>query len=206
MILEKIKNSRVVPVIAIEEAESILPLCEALQAGGLEAAEITFRTAAAPEAIALVARHYPDFLLGAGTVTRKEEVDTAVEAGAAFAVAPGLNPSIVTYAKEKGLPFFPGVCTPSDIEKGLQLGCETLKFFPAGAAGGLPMLKALYGPYAHRGISFIPTGGITAENMNDYLSHPSVLAVGGTWIATKGQIAEGDWEGIQSRAQKARES
>lgn len=163
-IQDKIKEARIVPVIAIEKAEDILPLCEALGEGGLPVAEITFRTEAGRKALALARKHFPDFLIGAGTVTQIEELEAAVEAGASFAVAPGLNPTIVTRAKELGLPIFPGVCTPSDIELALTLDAKLLKFFPAEAAGGIPMLKALYGPYKHRGISFMPTGGVNLCN------------------------------------------
>ena len=139
---------------------------------------------------------FPEFMLGAGTVTTFEEVEAAKEAGAQFAVAPGCNPKIVKRARELDLPFFPGVCTASDIESALDCGCETLKFFPAEAAGGTKMIKALYAPYKHRGIRFIPTGGVTADNLTDYLSQPGVLAIGGSWIVAKDLLGAKNWDKV----------
>lgn len=195
-IVDQIAKGRLVPVIALENAEDAVPLCQALEAGGLTVAEITFRTAAARDALATVAKEFPQFTLGAGTVTTVEELKAASDAGARFAVAPGLNPRIVKLAKDLGMDFFPGVMTPSDIEAALELGCTVLKYFPAEAAGGLKMLKALYAPYKHRGVRFIPTGGINAENMIQYLETPSVVAVGGSWIVAKDLIAAKDWARI----------
>jgi len=203
MIVERIEKSRIVPVIALENARDAIPLCEALKEGGLEVAEITFRTAAAREAIRAVAKEFPGFALGAGTVTTLEELEAAVEAGAQFAVAPGLNPRIVQRAQQRGLPFFPGVCTPSDIEAALECGCRILKFFPAEAMGGVRTLKALYAPYSHRGVRFIPTGGVTAENLREYLSAPGVLAVGGSWLVDKTLIKAADWLKIAQLAREA---
>lgn len=196
MIVENMEKCKIVPVIALDEAQDAVPLCKALKAGGLEVAEITFRTAAAREALQIVKAEFPEFMLGAGTVTTLEEVEAAKECGAQFAVAPGFNPKIVKAAQEVGLPFFPGVATPSEIEAALEYGCQIMKYFPAGAMGGIKMLKALYGPYSHRGIRFIPTGGVTADNLGDYLAEPSVLAVGGTWIAAKSLLKEKDWEQV----------
>ena len=144
-IQQRIQTARIIPVIALDDAADAVPLCQALRAGGLKVAEITFRTAAAAEAIRIVSREFPEFVLGAGTVTRIEEVDTAREAGAGFAVAPGCNPRIVRRAQEVGLEFFPGVCTPSDIEQALELGCTLLKYFPAGTMGGLKTIQTLHG-------------------------------------------------------------
>lgn len=194
----------VVPVVAIEDAADAVPLADALSAGGLPVAEITFRTAAAPEVMRILHGERPDMLVGAGTVLTPAQAEQARECGASFAVAPGFNPEVVRTAQKLGLPFFPGVMTPSDIEGALSLGCATLKFFPAGAAGGVKLLKALAAPYAHLGVGFMPTGGVTAENLADYLSVKSVLAVGGTWIATTEAIREGDWAGITARAAEAR--
>jgi len=202
-IVERIKTAGIVPVIALENAEDAAPLCEALQAGGLEVAEITFRTKAAAEAIAIVAKDFPTFALGAGTVTTLDEVEAAGRAGAQFAVAPGLNPKIVKRAQQLELPFFPGVCTPSEIEAALDLGCTMLKFFPAGAMGGPSYLKSLSAPYLHRGVSFIPTGGVTAANMIDYLEMPQVAAVGGSWLVAKKLIAAKDWSAISQLAAEA---
>ena len=178
-------------------------MCEALQAGGLQVAEITFRTKAAPEAIRLASEAFPDFLIGAGTVTRIEELEQAQDVGAQFAVAPGVNPIILEHAQHIGLDFFPGVCTPSDVEAALQCGVNFLKFFPAEAAGGLKMLSALYGPYAHRVEGFMPTGGVNLGNLNDYLAHPAVACVGGTWIVPKNLLAEGNWDEIERLTREA---
>ncbi len=202
-IVARLAAAKVVPVVALERAEDAVPMCEALQAGGLEVAEITFRTKAAPEAIRLACEAFPDFLIGAGTVTRIEELEQAQAVGAQFAVAPGVNPIILDRAQAIGLDFFPGVCTPSDIELALQHDASFLKFFPAEAAGGLTMLGALYGPYAHRVEGFMPTGGITRDNLQDYLAHPAVACVGGTWIVSKALLAEQNWGEIERLAREA---
>ncbi|HNT36115.1 MAG TPA: bifunctional 4-hydroxy-2-oxoglutarate aldolase/2-dehydro-3-deoxy-phosphogluconate aldolase [bacterium] len=203
MITDRIEKSRIIPVIALEKAEDAIPLCKALGAGGLHVAEITFRTAAARDALKIVSQEFPEFALGAGTVTTLEEVETAVNCGAQFAVAPGLNPRVVKKAQELGLPFFPGVCTPTDIEMALECGCQTLKYFPAGEMGGISMLKALYGPYRHKGVRFIPTGGVSVTNLADYIKEPSVVAVGGTWIASAGLIKAKNWDEISNLARSA---
>lgn len=195
-ITDSIRARRIVPVIALERADQTVPLLTALAAGGLEVAEITFRTAAAREAIAIAAKEFPRFALGAGTVTTPAEVEAAVTAGARFAVAPGCNPTIIKAAQAAGLPFFPGVCTPSDVERALEQGCTTLKFFPAAQAGGTAMIKALYAPYQHRGIQFIPTGGIEKATMPEYLATPGVLAIGGSWIVANSLIKAGNWAEI----------
>ena len=193
MIIERIEKGKIIPVIALEDAGDAVALCTALRDGGLEVAEITFRTAAAPDAIRAVASEFPEFALGAGTVTTLEEVDAAKEAGAQFAVAPGLNPDIVERAQEIGLPFFPGVATPSEVECALSLDCQLLKFFPAGDMGGVKMIKSLYGPYVHRGVRFIPTGGVSASNLKEYLNAPGVVAIGGSWIVDKQLLKDKNW-------------
>ena len=196
MIVERIQKGKIIPVIAIDNAEDAVPLCKALKAGGLEVAEVTFRTPAAREAIKIVATQFPEFALGAGTVTTLDELKAAKEAGAQFAVAPGLNPKIVKAAQEMDLPFFPGIATPSDIEAALDLGVTLLKFFPAGNMGGTKMIKALSGPYAHRGVQFVPTGGISADNVIEYLSMPTVAAVGGSWIVAKDLLKAQQWDKV----------
>lgn len=200
---DRLAAARIIPVIAIQNAEDVVPLLNALKEGGLRAAEITFRTQSGREGIRIAASEFPDFLIGAGTVTMFDEVEAARDAGAHFAVAPGTNPNVLSRAKEVGLPFFPGVMTPSDIETALDSGCPTLKFFPAEAAGGVAMLNALYAPYKHRGVRFIPTGGITAANVAAYLAHPSVLAVGGTWMVAPGLIARRNWAAVTALAREA---
>jgi 2-dehydro-3-deoxyphosphogluconate aldolase/(4S)-4-hydroxy-2-oxoglutarate aldolase len=193
---------RVVPVLSVESVDAALPLADALIAGGLPVAEITFRTSAAAEVIRLLHRERPDVLVGAGTVTQPEQARAAKECGAAFAVAPGFNPKVVRAAQEIGLPFTPGVMTPTDVEAALDAGAKVLKFFPAGAAGGVKMLSSLSAPYAHLGVRFIPTGGVSLENVKDYLRERAVLAVGGTWLATKEDISAGRWEKIAERCRK----
>jgi 2-dehydro-3-deoxyphosphogluconate aldolase/(4S)-4-hydroxy-2-oxoglutarate aldolase len=202
-IVARIEKGGVIPVIALDNAADAVPLCRALAAGGLQVAEITFRTAAAREALSLVAGEFPDFALGAGTVTRVEEVEAAKSAGAQFAVAPGFNPTIVRKAHELDLPFFPGVCTPSDIEAALECGCEILKFFPAEQCGGLKMIQALYGPYKHRGVRFVPTGGVDADNLAEYLAHPAVIAVGGSWLVAAPLIKAKSWDEITRLTREA---
>ncbi len=202
-VLDRVKQYGVVPVIAIESVEMARPLAKALIEGGLPIAEITFRTAAAAEVMQVMTSEFPDLLLGAGTVLTVENVERAVAAGAKFAVAPGLNPAIVKKAAELGLPFMPGVATPSDIEAGLALGCKVLKFFPAGDLGGTKMLTSLSGPYKHTGVRFIPTGGVKPENLAEYLSVETVVACGGTWLAKKDTMAAGDWSAIAEACRKA---
>ena len=202
---EQIEGFGVIPVIAIESTALALPLADALIQGDLPAAEITFRTHAAGEVIKKLKRERPQLLLGAGTILSIDNLIQAKECGAEFGVAPGLNPEIVEKAQEIGFPFFPGVMTPSEIEKGLSLGIKLMKYFPSEASGGLKMLKAVSGPFAHLGVRFIPTGGINMDNLGDYLEHKSVLAVGGTWIASKDMISAQKWDAIKKNARAATE-
>ena len=205
-VLERIAHLGVVPVIAIDAADAAIPLADALLEGGLPVVEITFRTAAAAEAIEIISRQRPDLLVGAGTVLTLENLEAAQAAGAQFGVAPGLNPRIVARAQQLGMPFVPGVATPSDVEEALTLGCSLLKFFPAEALGGIAMLKALAAPYRHTGVRFVPTGGINAGNLESYLRLDTVAAVGGTWIAKKDDLAAGDWQQVRQRCQSAVQS
>jgi len=190
----------VVPVIAIESPDMSLPLADALIEGGLPVAEITFRTAAAAEVIKKLKKERPQLFLGAGTILSVENLVQAKEAGAAFGVAPGLNPQIVKKAVDIGFPFFPGVMTPSEIDQGLSYGIKVLKFFPSEASGGTSMLKAVSAPFGHLGVRFIPTGGINSKNLEDYLKMPQVIACGGTWIAKKDVISAGNWDEIRKNA------
>lgn len=193
----------VVPVIAIDSVAAAIPLADALLAGGLPVAEITFRTAAAAEVLRTLKRERPRLLLGAGTVLTVEQAQLAKECGATFALAPGFNRAVVEAALLLNLPFAPGVMTPSEIEGALGLGLKVLKFFPAGDAGGPRMLNSLSGPYAHTGVRFIPTGGVSPDNLKDYLQVKTVLAVGGTWIARREDIAAGNWDRIRDNCRKA---
>lgn len=204
-ILNRVADLGVVPVIAIEKVEAAIPLADALLQGGLPMVEITFRTAAAAEVIRKISQERPQLVVGAGTVLTAANLDAAKACGAAFAVAPGLNPQIVKQAQELGMPFVPGVATPTDIEQGLALGCELLKFFPAEALGGVAMIEALSAPYKHTGIRFIPTGGVNSGNLESYLKLDTVAAVGGTWIAKKEDIATGKWGDIRNRCKAALE-
>ncbi len=194
---------RIVPVVVVDRAEQAEPLAEALLRGGLAVMEITFRTAAAAEAIRRIAARYPEVCVGAGTLLTAEQIARAADAGASFGVAPGFNPANVKRARELGLPFVPGVMTPSEIEAAMALGLQTLKFFPAEAAGGVAMLKALAGPYAHTGVKFVPTGGISARNMAGYLALPVVAAIGGSWMVEKTLVTEARWDEVARLTREA---
>jgi 2-dehydro-3-deoxyphosphogluconate aldolase/(4S)-4-hydroxy-2-oxoglutarate aldolase len=204
-IFSRIAQLGIVPVIAIENADAAIPLADAFIEGGLPVVEITFRTAAAAEVIRKMARERPQLIVGAGTVLTLANLEAAKASGAAFAVAPGLNPQTVMQAQAMGLPFMPGVATPSDIELGLSLGCKLLKFFPAEANGGVNMIEALSAPYKHAGVRFMPTGGVNPANLESYLKLDTVAAVGGTWIAKKEDLAHGKWDDIRKRCKAALE-
>ncbi len=201
--LERILSKRIVPVVVLDRVESAEPLAEALLAGGLDIMEITFRTAAAEESIKRIAARFPEILLGAGTLLERDQVKRAKDAGAVFGLAPGLNPNTIAAANEIGLQFSPGVMTPSDVEQALSLGCKLLKFFPAEMAGGVPMLKALAGPYGHTGLKFIPTGGVSPENLAAYLKLPVVAAIGGSWMVDKQLVNDGKWSEITRLTREA---
>lgn len=200
-VLKKISAIGIVPVIKIEDTEKAVPLAKALCEGGLPCAEITFRAAGAEIAINSIAEAVPEMLVGAGTVLTTEQVDRAVAAGAKFIVSPGLNPKVVKYCVDKGIPVTPGCANPSDIEQAIELGLEVVKFFPAEAAGGIAMIKAMSAPYGN--IKFMPTGGINAKNLNDYLSFPKILACGGSWMVKEDLIKAGDFEKITVLAREA---
>lgn len=203
MILDRILAKRIVPVVVLDSADHASPLAEALLAGGLDIMEITFRTAAAEESIRRIATSHPQVLLGAGTLLTPDQVRRARDAGAEFGLAPGLNPDVVSAAKSCGLTFSPGVMTPSEVERALSLGCSLLKFFPAGAAGGVNMLKSLAGPYAHTGVKFIPTGGVNSANAGEYLALPVVAAIGGSWMVDPSLVRAGKWEEITRLTREA---
>jgi len=201
--IEKLTKHPVIPVIVIEDENDAEPLAEALLEGGLDVIEVTCRTAAAPAALARIIRSFPQMLVGAGTVITREQAQRCVDLGVSFAVAPGFNPETVRLFQENEVLFIPGVLSPSEIESAFGLGCTLLKFFPAGAAGGPKMLRALAGPYASLGVRFCPTGGVNVDNMNEYLSLPEVFAIGGSWIASKRQIAEKQWSAITQQTREA---
>ena len=201
--LEELLKRPIIPVIVIDDPEAAVPLAGALLEGGIDVIEITFRTAAAAESITRIRTALPDMLVGAGTVLTAEQADRAIDAGAGFGLAPGFNSEVVVHFNGRGGHFIPGVMTPSDIERALDVDCTLMKFFPAGPAGGIPMLQALAGPYAGHGVRFCPTGGITPANMADYLALDIVFAVGGSWLATKEQIADRDWSSITRQARDA---
>jgi 2-dehydro-3-deoxyphosphogluconate aldolase/(4S)-4-hydroxy-2-oxoglutarate aldolase len=163
---------------------------------GLPAAEITFRTAAAEAVIKEAAKNFPQLYLGAGTILNTRDLDRAFNAGASFAVAPGFNPTVVKAAVANNYAFAPGVCTPSEVEQAMELGCRFLKFFPAEAAGGVKMIKSLIAPYKHLGVRFMPTGGITVDNAMDYLAVPEIVAVGGTWLGKAADLKAGNFDAI----------
>jgi len=191
---------RIIPVVAIHNAKDADPLADALIAGGLPSAEITFRTEAAEAAIKAMARR-GDITVGAGTVLTVEQAQKAIDAGAGFVVAPGLNPKVVRFCLDNDIPVTPGVATPTDIETAMNLGLEILKFFPAEAFGGLKTLKAMSAPY--QAVKFIPTGGLNAQNVVDYLKFPKVAAVGGSWIVKSDAIAGGEFDKITQLTREA---
>lgn len=191
----------ILPVLKLDREEDALPVCQALIRGGLPCVEVTFRTAAARGAIAKLAKECPEMLVGAGTVLTTGQVDEAVSAGARFIVTPGLNPMIVRYCQAKGIPIIPGINDPTGIEQAMVMGLDVVKFFPAQQSGGIEMIKAMGAPYIH--ISFLPTGGINYDNMNDYLTNKRVVAVGGSWVVNENMINSGDFDGIARTARAA---
>lgn len=194
----------IIAVVTIDNTSHAVPLARTLLEAGIGAIELTLRTPVALDALAAIRQECPDMCVGLGTVLSPEQVMKAVEGDAAFAVAPGLNPRVVEAAREAGLPFAPGIVTPSDIESAVALGCRTLKFFPAEPSGGIGYLKSMAAPYAHLGLRYIPLGGLNVENFTDYLSLDLVPAVGGSWIAPPTLIGSEDWEAIRANAQAAR--
>lgn len=200
-VLEKIQKMGIVPVVKIDDVKDAIPLAKALCDGGLPCAEVTFRTEAAEGAIKAMSEAYPNMLIGAGTVLTTEQVDKAVAAGATFIVSPGLNPKVVRYCVEKNIPITPGCANPSDIEAAIELGLDVVKFFPAEAAGGLAMIKAMSAPYVK--MKFMPTGGINADNINSYLDFSKIIACGGSWMVKDALIKEGAFDKITELTRQA---
>lgn len=191
----------VVPVVVLEDAKNALPLAKALTEGGLPCAEVTFRTDAAEESIRLMCSEYPDMAVGAGTVLTVRQIDRAVAAGAKFIVSPGFDPDIVDYCLKKDIPVFPGCATPSEVAQAAKRGMKLVKFFPAEQAGGIAMIKALAAPYTM--MKFMPTGGISAKNLKDYLSFDRVLCCGGSWMVKGNLIQDGDFNKIRELTEEA---
>lgn len=202
-LFDRIGAIGVVPVIAIEDAAHAIPLADALLQGGLPVAEITFRTKAAADVMARLRDQRPDLLVGAGTILDSASLAAAQAAGAAFGLAPGYDATILAEAQQIGLPFAPGIMTPSELGAAIKQGAHLCKFFPAGIAGGPKALAGIAAPFAHLAPRFIPTGGVTVETIADWLAVSAVLAVGGTWIATTADIAAGRWRAITDKARAA---
>lgn len=200
-VLEKLHEIGIVPVVVLEDAKDAKPLAQALCDGGLPCAEVTFRTAAAEECIRIMSQEFPDMLIGAGTVLTCEQVDRAVAAGAKFIVSPGINPKVVKYCVEKGIPITPGCITPSEVEIAIENGLEVVKFFPAEQAGGLAMIKAMAAPYV--GMKFMPTGGISAKNVKEYLAYDRIIACGGSWMVKGDLVKAGNFEKITELTKEA---
>jgi 2-dehydro-3-deoxyphosphogluconate aldolase/(4S)-4-hydroxy-2-oxoglutarate aldolase len=200
---EAILRQRLVCVAVIDKADDAVPLAEALIAGGLNCIEVTFRTTGAAESISRIRNALPSAIVGAGTLLTADNVKAAVDAGAQFGVSPGLSETVSKAAHDAKLPLFPGVVTPGEIMRALDLGWQHLKFFPAETFGGVNALKALAGPFGHTGVKFVPTGGITATSLPNYLAVPQVAAVGGSWMAEKKLIAEKNWKQITALTAEA---
>ena len=203
MNVDSVLKQQLICVAVIHELDQAAPLAEALLAGGLQVMEVTFRTAAAAESIRQIRQRFPEMRVGAGTLLATDQVQHAVDSGAQFGVSPGLTESVLNAARQHRLPFFPGVATATEIGCALELGCKHLKFFPAEAAGGAVMVKALAAPFAHTGVNFIPTGGITAAALPNYLAIPQVAAIGGSWMADKKLLTEKAWGKITSLTAEA---
>ncbi len=199
--LKKISGYGLVPVIKIDRADDAVPLCRALMEGGLPVAEITFRTDAAEESIKRVAKAFPDILLGAGTILDVEQAKRAVNAGAAYIISPGFSRKVVEYCVKKDIALTPGAVTPTEIQYLIEYGLDVVKFFPAEQAGGLPMIKALSAPFPQ--MQFMPTGGINAKNVLDYLAFKKVAACGGSWMVKPELISEGKFDTIRDLVKEA---
>ena len=201
-VLDRLKQSGVVPVVVLDDAKDALPTAKALLAGGVDVMEITFRTAAAADSIKAVAESCPDMLVGAGTVVTLDQCKQALECGAKFIVAPGFDEEVVRWCVDRSVPITPGCVTPTEIMSAMKLGLNVVKFFPAGVYGGLSAMKALSGPFG--GIKFIPTGGVSGQNIGEFIAAPFIHAVGGSWVCPKADIAAGNFEKITELCSAAR--
>lgn len=200
-VMDRVYKTGIVPVVVLNSAADALATADALLAGNIDIMEITLRTAAAFESMQLIAAHRPNVLMGAGTVVTLDQCKKALEAGAKFIVAPGFDREVVSYCVDHSIPVLPGCVTPSEIMAGLKLGLQVFKFFPSAVYGGLKAMKALAGPFGS--IKFIPTGGINAENMQEYIESPFVQAVGGSWMCTAKDISNHEWKKISSLSKQA---
>lgn len=200
---QKVEASGVIAVLVIDDAAHAAPVARALLAGGISAMELTLRTPAAIDACRAIHDEVPEMLAGVGTVIRPDQIAEVAKAGAAFAVAPGFNRRVMDAALEAGMPFAPGICTATDIESALELGCRMLKFFPAEPAGGMSMLKAMAAPYNHLGIKYVPLGGLNTGNMASYLKSPLIAGLGGSWLAPRDLINGEQWDQIEANARAA---
>lgn len=200
-VLKQIEKIGIVPVVVLNDAKDAEPLAKALCEGGLPCAEVTFRTEAAEECIRIMSEKFPEMLVGAGTVLTTDQVDRAVAAGAKFIVSPGTNPRIVKYCVERNIPITPGTANPSDVEQALENGLEVVKFFPAEPLGGLKLIKAMAAPYV--GVKFMPTGGINANNVREYLAYDRILACGGSWMVSNDLVKAGDFAKITELTREA---
>ena len=203
-LVQRLRKSGVVAGFSVEKAEQAVPLCRALLAGGIDAIELMLRSVAGIDGVRAVCANLPEMLVGVGTILTPEQAREVKAAGAAFGVAPGTNPHVMRAAQEAGLPFAPGICTPSDLEAAIELGCRFVKFFPAEAAGGVAYLRSMSAPYAHLGIRYFPLGGLNAENMISYLKEENVLAIGGSWIVKRDLVLNENWNEITARAAAVR--
>ncbi len=197
-------DARLLAVIVIDELEAAIPLAESLLAGGVSAMELTLRTPVAIKAASQIREDVPEMMVGIGTVLSTGQVDEVLAANASFAVSPGVNPTVIRHASAAGLPFGPGVMTPTDVDMALQEDCRLLKFFPAESSGGLGHLKNISAPYSHLGLKFIPLGGIDLGNLSTYLDNELIGAVGGSWIAPRNLVRDRNWKQIESNAREAR--
>ena len=200
-VAEKIAGFGVVPVVVLDDVKDAAPLAKALVEGGLPCAEVTFRTAAAEESIRIMATEYPDMFVGAGTVLTIEQVDRAVAAGAKFIVSPGFDPEIVDYCLEKEIPVFPGCITPSEVAQAVKRGLKVVKFFPAEQFGGVATIKAMAAPYV--GLKFMPTGGVSAKNLESYLSCDKIIVCGGSWMVKGDLVKAGKFDEIKNLTEEA---
>jgi 2-dehydro-3-deoxyphosphogluconate aldolase/(4S)-4-hydroxy-2-oxoglutarate aldolase len=202
-IMARMQRTGVLAVLVVDRVEDAVPLARALLAGGVDIMELTLRTPVAVEALRRIVGEVPEMLAGMGTILTPEQVQEVKAAGAAFGVAPGMNPRVVRAAAEAGLPFAPGVVTPTDIEQAVECGCRLLKFFPAETSGGLKHLKYMAAPFAHLDVRFIPLGGLDLTNLEKYLREPLIQAVGGSWLAPRELIKQQAWQRITDNARQA---